>query len=187
MDRTQYYAEWRAKNKAVIAEKKKAHYEANKKKIQQAQSARKDERAIYMKTWRKNNAEHVREYGARYLSENATMVRDQQKAYRKKTSDNQREYMRKRYERDPGYFLFNQMNVRARRSGVFCDLTRAEMEEVKAAQNGLCAICRRDSVLTIDHIKPLSRGGPHTRGNIQFLCQPCNSSKSNRLPDEYAA
>jgi hypothetical protein len=45
-----------------------------------------------------------------------------------------------------------------------------------------CRICRAtDSELEIDHIVPVSRGGPDTLDNLQTLCRPCNRSKSDRL------
>ena len=36
----------------------------------------------------------------------------------------------------------------------------------------------------IDHIVPLSRGGPHTRSNSQLLCAGCNLRKHNKIPVE---
>jgi len=44
-----------------------------------------------------------------------------------------------------------------------------------------CAYCGRwDEKLTIDHIVPKSKGGPHfERANLAPSCFACNSSKSN--------
>ncbi len=44
-----------------------------------------------------------------------------------------------------------------------------------------CAYCGRwDQKLTIDHIVPKSKGGPHfERANLAPSCFACNSSKSN--------
>lgn len=36
----------------------------------------------------------------------------------------------------------------------------------------------------VDHIIPISRGGPHTYSNVQCACRQCNREKSNRLPHE---
>jgi 5-methylcytosine-specific restriction endonuclease McrA len=35
--------------------------------------------------------------------------------------------------------------------------------------------------LTIDHKVPLSRGGNDDLSNLQFMCQPHNSAKGNRI------
>lgn len=40
-----------------------------------------------------------------------------------------------------------------------------------------CAKCASIDHLTIDHIKPLARGGTNDIGNLQTLCRPCNSAK----------
>lgn len=34
---------------------------------------------------------------------------------------------------------------------------------------------------TLDHIVPMSKGGPHTYENTQLLCRQCNTKKSNRM------
>jgi 5-methylcytosine-specific restriction endonuclease McrA len=61
------------------------------------------------------------------------------------------------------------------------DLTRAEWEEIKAAHNWLCIYCGiKPAKLTMDHVIPLSKGGPHTKGNIVPACKPCNSKKGNK-------
>mgnify|MGYP001967735241 CR=1 FL=1 len=33
----------------------------------------------------------------------------------------------------------------------------------------------------IDHITPLSKGGPHTANNVQLLCRRCNGAKGASL------
>lgn len=42
-----------------------------------------------------------------------------------------------------------------------------------------------DSILTIDHVKPVSKGGTNTMDNVQILCYSCNRRKGNRNEDDY--
>lgn len=41
---------------------------------------------------------------------------------------------------------------------------------------------RAKDMATLDHIIPLSRGGPHTYDNVKTCCSACNSSKSDAMP-----
>ena len=45
-----------------------------------------------------------------------------------------------------------------------------------------CVCCGEKNLklLSIDHIKPVSRGGTDEEVNLQILCRSCNSSKGNR-------
>lgn len=44
-----------------------------------------------------------------------------------------------------------------------------------------CSRCGATTDLTGDHITPKSRGGQPTADNIQVLCRPCNSRKSDKI------
>lgn len=55
-----------------------------------------------------------------------------------------------------------------------------------------CAYCKCDVYMTkgyapnqatIDHVVPLSKGGPHTYNNIVTACQSCNSAKGDTMLD----
>jgi len=43
-----------------------------------------------------------------------------------------------------------------------------------------CIYCGRKKDLTVDHILPRSRGGPDSPDNAVWVCQGCNSSKSDK-------
>ena len=53
-------------------------------------------------------------------------------------------------------------------------------EEVHERQGGKCMYCGRSVALpdgTIDHKRPIVRGGGSNKSNLQFLCSRCNFSK----------
>lgn len=48
-----------------------------------------------------------------------------------------------------------------------------------------CAYCgRSDLPLTIDHVRPKSRGGEDDWTNLITACLPCNNKKGDRTPEE---
>lgn len=55
----------------------------------------------------------------------------------------------------------------------------------RALFNNTCANCGYTQTLCIDHHYPLSAGNPLTRKNAVILCNSCNASKSNKLPEEF--
>ena len=49
---------------------------------------------------------------------------------------------------------------------------------------GICQLCKKPverEKMTLDHVVPLSKGGPHTFGNLQLAHRSCNSSKGAKL------
>lgn len=54
-----------------------------------------------------------------------------------------------------------------------------------------CALCQSqiggELRFHVDHVIPLSRGGSNWPSNLQLLCVPCNLSKADKTPEEYAA
>lgn len=64
-------------------------------------------------------------------------------------------------------------------------LTKDEWEWIKQRYSQRCAYCRQITLLTKDHILPLSKGGQHTKANIIPACRSCNSRKGNRPACHY--
>jgi 5-methylcytosine-specific restriction endonuclease McrA len=67
--------------------------------------------------------------------------------------------------------------------------TRADLDRIFKQQRGKCALCKcslEKAIKELDHIIPISRGGDNGPGNLQWLCRPCNRSKSNKDPVQFA-
>lgn len=57
--------------------------------------------------------------------------------------------------------------------------------EVFLRDNYTCQYCgKKTKDLTIDHVMPRHRGGPHRWDNLVSACRPCNHHKGGRLPEE---
>jgi len=50
----------------------------------------------------------------------------------------------------------------------------------KVLRKGYCVHCGSTENLTVDHIKPQSKGGTHNPTNLQCLCFDCNRAKSDK-------
>lgn len=56
--------------------------------------------------------------------------------------------------------------------------------EVLRRDNHACQYCGSTKRLTLDHVLPRSRGGPHTWDNVVTACERCNQKKGDRTPQE---
>lgn len=62
-------------------------------------------------------------------------------------------------------------------------LTTEQWRQILRAY-GCCAYCgATDLELTMDHVVPLSKGGPHSPDNVVPACRICNCRKSDKLID----
>lgn len=58
--------------------------------------------------------------------------------------------------------------------------------EIQKKHGFKCHYCQTDKkTLTLDHVIPLARGGKHTISNIVPCCPSCNSSKNDKLLEEW--
>jgi len=62
---------------------------------------------------------------------------------------------------------------------------RLSRKEILARDDHACQYCGRTGTdLTLDHVVPRHRGGPHTWENLVAACKACNHRKGGKLPDE---
>jgi hypothetical protein len=75
------------------------------------------------------------------------------------------------------------------RRGVRTDRKRALRAAVILRDGGRCFYCRTrfDDIAeaTLDHLVPLSQGGPWAMANLVLACQPCNEAKGDLPPHEF--
>lgn len=87
--------------------------------------------------------------------------------WRRENKDKVREYHHRRRAREVGG-----------------DLTSSQIKEL-FEQHPYCEYCKVTHSLCLEHVVPLSRGGQNTLSNVTVACVQCNSSKHNKLLNEW--
>lgn len=60
---------------------------------------------------------------------------------------------------------------------------RTKRELVHERDGDRCLRCGATESLTLDHVRPRSKGGSDRVANLQTLCQPCNNWKADNCID----
>jgi len=86
-----------------------------------------------------------------------------------------------------GLILYNRQKAKLRKAMAkgnshFGNISRAKMIKRWNDFDNSCAYCgykpSKASELEVEHVQPISQGGPHTLSNIVPACKTCNTSKS---------
>lgn len=131
--------------------------EYKKKKDREYQKKNRKRILIYQKEWKKQNKELFYAQIKDWLNRN----KDRRAIISRKYNHKRRSILK-----DAGTFTYEQW-----------------IEKLKLF-NYRCADCKKKTKLTIDHIKPLSKGGTNTIDNIQPMCLSCNSKKNNHYEED---
>jgi 5-methylcytosine-specific restriction endonuclease McrA len=122
------------------------------------------------KQWNAQNADRLKSYKAEYYQQHRQEIRDQARAR-----------YNAEYALNPGKYL---AKCHARRVALYDNggrYTEQEWLDLCAKYGNICLWCDRKTVLTVDHIVPICRGGSNDISNIQPLCRRCNSEKGTRI------
>ena len=65
------------------------------------------------------------------------------------------------------------------------DAKRMFRESIKARDGHKCVYCGSSENLTVDHIRPKSKGGTNTADNLVTACRPCNQAKGSMHVDVF--
>lgn len=103
-------------------------------------------------------------------------------AYRALRKAELREYTRQWLKANTGKTAEYNHSRRARERSVLRIRFAPEQLAAKMAYWGNCCWLCRIPATHIDHVKPLSKGGPHVLANLRPICKSCNSRKRNKWP-----
>ncbi len=148
--------EWKARNLErhlmKLAEWRRNHKEEIKSYMKKRYEANAEEERIKSQEWRNANPKKLREQGSRYRQENVIKILDK--------------------------------NAKRRAVLKGATVEKVDRGEIYIRDNGICGICKTHVPLhevTLDHIIPLSKGGKHSKRNIQLAHRSCNSAKGSKL------
>lgn len=139
--------------------------------------------------WAEENREKVLSDGRAYATAHREEARQKARRWYRENTERARAANKEWKRRNPERFREMQSAAgyrrRARLAGVACeDFTRAEIYDREQGRCGICGEHVERSLATLDHVRPISRGGSHTRDNVQIAHGLCNSRKGARLPEE---
>ena len=127
----------------------------------------------------------------KYYQANKTKRKEYRRNYRKTHKAKIRKQIKQYAKTHSGVIQAVRIRRRARRfGGAMIDIFTNE--EIFERDNWICGICGKEvdkdlkypgrMCASLDHILPLSRGGNHTRDNVQLAHMKCNQIKSANIP-----
>ena len=154
-----YQNEYYTKNKEHINKRTAANQKKNRLKV-----------SSNHKRWAAKHRDKVRGYGKKHYYK----YKEKISIY---TKNNKHKY-KKRH-------LFNNLKRRDRKATFDSDYTFEQQQITLAVFDNKCHNCGSTEKLSIDHYYPLSDGNPLSISNAIVLCRNCNSSKHNKLPEDF--
>lgn len=134
-----------------------------------------------MRAWRQAHKEEVREYKKARHRAHPEIERERRRRYRARNREELNGYQRKWIAENREKTVAGARRRRARKLAARGGATVEQVEGRVAIFGGRCYICG-GPYEAIDHVKPLSAGGPDYAGNLRPICKRCNSVKRARWP-----
>jgi hypothetical protein len=133
--------------------------------------------------YKKKQAEYQkkqRELGKDYVSKHPRKTKAYARKYYKDNKKRHLEQSREYSRKHPEYAKKSKAMRRSRELGISVKMPSAEIVSKRMNHFGGCCYCDRIEDLTLEHLKPISKGGTHREGNLYGACKACNSSKQDQ-------
>lgn len=194
-----YMAKWRETHRDSLRERQADYYTRNKDKLnanrraawaedperfrarqREYWHATRERRLELKREYYERNREFVLAQNRKWREENVEKHAAWLKRYRLANRERKRQYNKEYYRNNTERFELHRRRRAMRLAGVESeDYTRREIYD---RDGGRCRDCGKELPLEpggfqIDHIVPISLGGPDTRANVQLMCPTCNRAK----------
>ncbi len=130
--------------------------------------------------WAADHAEQRRIRNAEWLAKNLEKMRAYWRDYYQKNRERVAQYCQQNKERFAPRLRDTQHRRRARqRQASVVPFTMTALADRLSMYGDRCWMCGADAD-HVDHVIPISKGGPHVLANLRPACGPCNRRKGNR-------
>lgn len=176
-------------NKEKISERKKVYNEANKEKISEYykaySEANKEKIKERNKAYRENNKEKISGYNKTYYEAKKEKIKESKKAYRENNKEKISEFRKAYYQNNKE----KSAELSSRRRALQRRAIPKFLKKCEAERQRLKKIFKLREVISlatgiehhVDHMWPLSDGGPHWSGNLQIIPAKENLTKSYKV------
>jgi 5-methylcytosine-specific restriction endonuclease McrA len=171
-------AEYKKNNRAKASESERKRRQKNKDAINSRRLGRRRKESLPTERWlvfrlsgeerAQWKQESTRLTKARYYHNHSEAVRAKVAKWRQENPDKVRA-------------LWNRRRARKKSAAGTC--TAEEWNTLLERLGGKCLCCGTAEKITVDHVKPLSKGGANSIDNLQPLCVSCNSRKNAKTID----
>lgn len=187
---------YRESRKEHYSKRAKEYYKKNREKlVEYSREYRKNnpEKTLEsMLNYQKNNKDKINARRREHRKENHERILNRERAWKKNNPESikrqrqahkDRNYSKIWRENNPEKYAekIHRRRIRLENNGVFVILKK----EIKRLLSQPCSFCGSYEKTTLDHIVPIAKGGRHSIGNLQTLCQSCNSQKRDSLHFEW--
>ena len=171
-----YHKEWANRNRDKKKKSDRKYYLKNK-----YNPIFRRKRREYQKVWSRNNPEKRKVYFAKYREKYRSKRIENTRQWKLKNKIRVKEYQDRWREENYEYVLYLNNRYRVMRLKAEGSFSFKEWEELKRKYAYRCLMCKKEKLLTIDHIIPISKGGSDYIEKIQPLCRSCNSIKGTKI------
>lgn len=207
---------WAANNRKHLLEYQRKRYAENRERmVEQAKqyyAEHRERRKEYARRYAEEHREEIQEQRKKYFSNNRDKIRKKSK---QRYDDNRDVINAKSRQHNKKYYRKNKQRIAAYKSQHFRDhredyskcrhKRRAIMRNAVVGDVGkiatweakwrgqkrvTCHWCRKrikPQEAHVDHVVPISKGGPHALENLCVSCASCNHSKHAKLPEVWNA
>lgn len=163
----------------------------NEEQVRYREYTCKNCREIYLREWQRKNRIDQNKKKLKWAEDNRLKSREIKKRHENKDREAHLEYRKKLYAEgkrktdykdDPQVKRAAKNRRRAKRIGN--GFVKYNPQDIFNRDNNTCVYCGETGT-HLDHLVPISRGGPDTPENVAVACQHCNCSKGTKTATEF--